>query len=120
MSRSRVRYSGALVSRSDSARSAARSLAWSSAAGGAASAVVSRLLDCEDVEGTVDPGELIASIDVAEILGLAQASSVATYLRRYTDFPRPVVELQRSHVRLWRRPEIEAWAHARRSKRVGS
>lgn len=65
----------------------------------------------------VDPSELIASIDVAEILGLAHASSVATYLRRYDDFPRPVVELQRSHVRLWRRPEIEKWARAHQAKR---
>jgi predicted DNA-binding transcriptional regulator AlpA len=65
----------------------------------------------------VDPSELIASLDVAEILGLAQASSVGTYLRRYDDFPRPVVELQRSHVRLWRRPEIENWARGHQAKR---
>jgi predicted DNA-binding transcriptional regulator AlpA len=65
----------------------------------------------------LDPSELIASIDVAEILGLAQASSVATYLRRYDDFPRPVVELQRSHVRLWRRTDIEKWARTHQAKR---
>jgi predicted DNA-binding transcriptional regulator AlpA len=68
----------------------------------------------------VDPRELIASFDVAEILGLAQASSVTTYLRRYDDFPRPVVDIERSHVRLWRRSEIEAWAHGRRMKRASA
>jgi predicted DNA-binding transcriptional regulator AlpA len=61
----------------------------------------------------VDTGDLVGAAEVAELLGLAQPSSVAIYARRYTDFPKPVVELPKSKVRLWRRPEITAWADRR-------
>ena len=54
--------------------------------------------------------DLVDSAIVAEILGLSHRESVTTYLRRYADMPRPVVELGRGRVRLWLRPEIEAWA----------
>ncbi|MCC5954408.1 MAG: hypothetical protein JJU45_20160 [Acidimicrobiia bacterium] len=53
--------------------------------------------------------DLIDAHDVADILGLTHPNSVSTYLKRYTDMPRPVVDLGRGRPRLWLRPEIEAW-----------
>ena len=58
----------------------------------------------------INSEDLVDSAIVAEILGLSHRESVTTYLRRYPDMPRPVVELGRGRVRLWLRPEIEAWA----------
>jgi glutathione-regulated potassium-efflux system ancillary protein KefG len=58
----------------------------------------------------INSEDLIDSLEVAEILGLAHRESVTTYLRRYPDMPRPVVDLGKGRVRLWLRPEIEAWA----------
>jgi len=58
----------------------------------------------------INSEDLIDSELVAEILGLAHRNSVTTYLRRYPDMPRPVVELGKGRVRLWLRPQIEAWA----------
>lgn len=57
--------------------------------------------------------DLIGAAEVADILGLAHHNSVTTYLRRYEDFPRPVVDLSRSRVRLWLRQDIERWARRR-------
>ena len=72
--------------------------------------------DVEDLDriGTVDQRRvyLVDSQVVAEILGLKHRNSVTTYLRRYSDMPRPVVELGEGRVRLWLRPDIEAWARA--------
>ena len=58
----------------------------------------------------VNTEDLIDSQGVAEILGLSHRNTVTTYLRRYPDMPRPVVELGIGRVRLWLRAEIEAWA----------
>ncbi len=58
----------------------------------------------------INSEDLIDSQIVADILGLAHRNSVTTYLMRYPDMPRPVVELGRGRVRLWLRPDIEAWA----------
>ena len=60
----------------------------------------------------INSEDLIDSQVVAEILGLTHRNSVTTYLRRYDDMPRPVVELGDGRVRLWLRPEIERWARA--------
>ena len=65
----------------------------------------------------VNSEDLIDSQVVADILGLAHRNSVTTYMHRYDDMPRPVVELGTGRVRLWLRPEIEAWA-ARRRQRI--
>ena len=62
----------------------------------------------------VNTEDLIGAADVAELLGLAHPNSVTTYLRRYPDFPRPVVDLPRSHVRLWLRPDVITWRDTRR------
>jgi glutathione-regulated potassium-efflux system ancillary protein KefG len=58
----------------------------------------------------INSEDLIDSQVVAEILGLTHRNSVTTYLRRYADMPRPVVELGEGRVRLWLRPEVEQWA----------
>jgi glutathione-regulated potassium-efflux system ancillary protein KefG len=58
----------------------------------------------------VNTEDLITASEVAAILGLAHHNSVSTYLRRYADFPRPVVDRSKGRVRLWLRQDIEAWA----------
>jgi hypothetical protein len=50
---------------------------------------------------------------VSRILGLSHATSVTTYLRRYADFPKPVVDVSSSHARLWSRQDIERWHRAK-------
>jgi predicted DNA-binding transcriptional regulator AlpA len=57
--------------------------------------------------------DLCDAQEVAKILGLSHRNSVTTYLKRYSDMPRPVVELQRGRLRLWLRPEVERWAEKR-------
>lgn len=57
----------------------------------------------------VNTGDLIGAAEAAEIIGLSHATSVTTYLRRYSDFPKPVVDLSKSRVRLWRRQDIVEW-----------
>jgi glutathione-regulated potassium-efflux system ancillary protein KefG len=58
----------------------------------------------------VNTEELIDAVGVAEILGLAQRTSVSVYQRRYPDMPRPVVDLGPGRPRLWLRPQIQEWA----------
>lgn len=62
----------------------------------------------------VNTEDLISAADVAEILGLSHYNTVTTYLRRYDDFPRPVVDLSRGRIRLWLRQDIEKWKRGRR------
>lgn len=61
----------------------------------------------------VDSDDLVGAAEVAAILRLSHPSSVTTYLRRYPGFPRPVVDVPASRVRLWRRQDIENWAKTR-------
>jgi predicted DNA-binding transcriptional regulator AlpA len=62
----------------------------------------------------VNTEDLIGASEVAEILGLAHHNSVSTYLRRYEDFPQPVVDLPNSRIRLWLRQDINAWRKTRK------
>jgi glutathione-regulated potassium-efflux system ancillary protein KefG len=62
---------------------------------------------------TVRTEDLIDAREVAELLGLAHYNSTSTYLQRYADMPRPVVDRGPKRARLWLRPEIEAWARTR-------
>lgn len=57
--------------------------------------------------------DLVDAIGVAEILGLANRTSVSVYQGRYADMPRPVVDLGAGRPRLWLRGEIERWAASR-------
>jgi predicted DNA-binding transcriptional regulator AlpA len=66
----------------------------------------------------VDTENLVGAAEAAELLGLAQPNSVSIYARRYPDFPKPVVELPRSKVRLWRRSEVIAWGRRRQGARA--
>ena len=61
----------------------------------------------------VDPNDLIGAAEVQAILRLSHPSSVTTYLKRYSDFPQPVVDLSNSRIRLWRRQDIIRWNDAR-------
>ena len=63
----------------------------------------------------VDSDDLVGAAEVAAILRLSHPSSVTTYLRRYPDFPKPIVDLSASRVRLWRRQDIEQW-HRKRTE----
>ena len=58
----------------------------------------------------VNTEDLVSASEVAEILGLAHYNTVTTYLRRYADMPRPVIDKSNGRIRLWLRPEIVAWA----------
>jgi len=60
--------------------------------------------------------DLIDAQVVAEILGLSHRNSVYTYLRRYPSMPRPVLDIGEGRVQLWIRPQVEAWARARKAK----
>lgn len=62
----------------------------------------------------VDLDDLIDVHEVAAILGLSHRNSVTTYLRRYPDMPRPVIDTSSSRIRLWIRSEIENWARGSR------
>jgi hypothetical protein len=65
----------------------------------------------------VNTEELCDAHEVATLLGLSHSNSVAGYLRRYVDMPRPVIDLGRGRSRLWLRPEITRWSALRRSTR---
>jgi predicted DNA-binding transcriptional regulator AlpA len=58
----------------------------------------------------VDLEDLAETADVAELLGLGSATSVATYRRRYSDFPAPVWASRGGRCQLWLRSDVEAWA----------
>lgn len=62
---------------------------------------------------TVRTEDLIDAKEVAALLGLGHPNSTSTYLHRYSDMPRPVVDRGPKRARLWLRPEIEAWARTR-------
>lgn len=76
---------------------------------------LSMVIDSHIVAEKLDPSDLVGAADVSQILGLSHATSVTTYLRRYPDFPKPLVEVSSSHARLWSRQDIERW-HRRRGK----
>lgn len=60
---------------------------------------------------TVD--DLVDASEVAGILGLSSARSVAVYRARYADFPIPAVMKASGKCVLWLRGDIEAWAKGR-------
>ena len=62
----------------------------------------------------IDPGNLIDSQGIADLLGLNRRSSVSVYRSRYADFPCPIVDMGAGRCLLWLRADIEAWVRARR------
>jgi len=61
----------------------------------------------------IDVDDLIDAKQVAALLGLAQRNTVSLYQRRYTDMPKPVVDMGRGRCKMWLRTEIVAWNKAR-------
>jgi glutathione-regulated potassium-efflux system ancillary protein KefG len=66
----------------------------------------------------VDVDDLVDAHDVADLLGLAQTTSVHLYQRRYPDMPRPVLDRGGRRARLWLRTEIMAWDRSRSRDRT--
>lgn len=67
----------------------------------------------------MDPEDLVDAAQVAELLGLRHRNSVSTYVRRYQDFPRPLVDRGARRDRFWSRAEVLHWA-ARHPGRRGA
>lgn len=61
---------------------------------------------------SVDPEDLIDAAAVAEVLGLANRTSVSVYQRRYPGMPRPVVDLGPRRTKLWSKKAITSWARS--------
>lgn len=57
----------------------------------------------------VDPEDLTDAAGIAEILGLANRTSVSVYQRRYPAMPRPVVDLGPGRTKLWSRSAVASW-----------
>src|ERR1700716_1084081 len=62
----------------------------------------------------INTDDLLDAQGVADVLGLRHPNSVHTYLRRYPDMPRPILDLGPGRPRLWLRPEVERWRLGRR------
>jgi glutathione-regulated potassium-efflux system ancillary protein KefG len=61
----------------------------------------------------IDADDVIDARAVAEILGLAYPTAVSVYQRRYSDMPRPVIDMGQGRCKLWLRSEIVSWHEAR-------
>jgi hypothetical protein len=61
----------------------------------------------------INTDDLCDAQGVADLVGLRHPNSVHTYLRRYADMPRPVIDLGPGRPRLWLRPQIQAWLTTR-------
>jgi predicted DNA-binding transcriptional regulator AlpA len=66
----------------------------------------------------VDLEDLVDAHEVAALLGLARATSVHVYQRRYPDMPRPVLDRGGLRARFWLRSEILAWQHKRNRRKA--
>jgi predicted DNA-binding transcriptional regulator AlpA len=56
----------------------------------------------------VDPSDLINAREVAELLGLSHREAIATYRRRYSDFPTPIIT--KGTCVLWLAQDVKSWA----------
>ena len=54
--------------------------------------------------------DLIDAQGVADILHLTHRNTVSQYQRRYSDMPKPAVDLGAGRVKLWLRSEMTQWA----------
>ena len=57
-----------------------------------------------------DPDDLLNATEVAAELGLSHRTAVATYRRRYPDFPPPVIA--KGTCVLWARQDVQSWARS--------
>ena len=67
----------------------------------------------------VDLDDLIDVGEVAELLGLAHKNSVTTYMRRYDDFPNPVIEFASGKCRAWLKTDVVDWIESTRREAGG-
>lgn len=75
-------------------------------------------MDRDEFENRIKP-DLIDIRQLASLLGLSISSVHSLISRGSTGFPSPVFETRgdsRSAIRLWWRPEIEAWSQERRGR----
>ena len=56
---------------------------------------------------TYAPVDLLNAAEVAELIGLSSRTAIATYRKRYNDFPDPVI--QKGTCVLWARADVLAW-----------
>lgn len=57
--------------------------------------------------------DLLDATAVASHMGLSHRNSVTTYMTRYDDFPRPVIDTGPKRCRLWSRMDVDKWMRAR-------
>lgn len=64
--------------------------------------------------------DLIDVYEVANLLGLTHRNSVTTYLSRYDDMPRPIIDFGGGKCRLWLRSELQEWlkSHPQRTRKA--
>ncbi len=63
----------------------------------------------------IDPSDLLAVGEVADLSGLARRRAVSIYRARYSDFRVPVMSKNSGLCVLWLGADVEAWAAASRS-----
>ena len=66
----------------------------------------------------VDLVDLIDVGEVAELLGLAHKNSVTTYMRRYEDVPKPVIEFADGKCRARLKVDVASWLEVRATGRT--
>jgi predicted DNA-binding transcriptional regulator AlpA len=57
----------------------------------------------------LDVDLLVTTAEIVQRLGMTEQRTVNGWMRRYDDFPKPVVT-RGERVLLWYWPEVEAWA----------
>jgi predicted DNA-binding transcriptional regulator AlpA len=65
----------------------------------------------KDADG-LDPDDLVTLADIAAELGTKSRSVVANWVKRYDDFPEPVLVSRTGSVKLWSREAVLAWVEA--------
>jgi predicted DNA-binding transcriptional regulator AlpA len=63
-----------------------------------------------------DLEDLLNASEVAELLGLSHRTAVATYRKRYPDFPEPCI--QKGTCVLWLRSDITRWRESRADRKA--
>lgn len=58
----------------------------------------------------IDPDDLVDTVAIAELLGLASNRVVSALRSRHADFPEPIVNLGPRRATLWHRDDVITWA----------
>ena len=70
------------------------------------------------VNRVVSLDDLLDAAGVATAVGLTHRNSVTTYMHRYSDFPRPLLETNGGRCRLWSRADVDQWTANRQKPKV--